>query len=285
MALNLFDWDLGLVTFSGFDADGFLSVQYDAPGNGEDDDDSPGGVAPYEAHHMLGFVGRPLDPILVNGTPDPTTSSTVLVFVRGGVGHAIPLQDTRLMPVLPQIGKGESLWYGPAYGQFGRMFADGSIALFTATKNMRTDGTGLPVYLHIGSDGSLEFTSPTAGRLIFDATGFHVVTQGGARMHLGAISGAPAPLGSTYCSIQAASTSVDSSAIALGPSGGVSGGAPALATPTLAVVGDLMAAIASAIASRSAGQSAPQAAASLATAAAGILGAAAATVPSGSTAT
>lgn len=90
---------------------------------------------------------------------------------------------------------------------------DNSITMYTTD-----DGkpTGHGVYLKLSST-ALEFYAPW-GRLVFDASGFHVVTASGARMDLGGIGGIPGPLSTlaSYATLSAATVKCAGSIVMLG---------------------------------------------------------------------
>lgn len=238
---DVLELDIQNAAYSGYNPDGYLEVQPDSYGREED---ASTAVAPYWAHHPLGFIARPLDPVLMNGQADPTQSNILLTGMEGGVGHCWPLEDTRVMPTLPQLQKGESMQYGPLWGNFVRCRKDGSIVISTATA-AASQGGGQQVTLTLGADGSFQFVGPF-GRLIMNQTGFHVTDSSGASMSLGAMGGLPPPLdgaGSVFA-VSAGTTSLDSSMVACGPSAGVSGGPPALSLPLMLFLGTLTTAVA-----------------------------------------
>ena len=204
MPPDCLDLDIQSSVMSSYDADGVLSCSPDAYG------ELDATVEPHWSHHPLGFIGRPLDPALDGkGQADPTQSSMLLVGTYGPNCHAWPLEDVRVMPLIPQLQKGESLQYGPYWGNFSHCRADGTVSMVT-TEKPASGGASAQTYLAIGPDGSLEFASKY-GRVIFGSSGFHVNHISGARLDMGALSGFPAPLDAvaSHFSVQAGIASID----------------------------------------------------------------------------
>lgn len=257
-----FEWDIGCAVMSSYDVDGFLGVQIDAYG------EQGSGVHPYEAHHLHGFISRPADPVAdASGAPDTSNACNVMFALEGGRGHAWVLEDPRVVPFLPTLRPGEAMFYGAA-GQFVRCKADGSISLMTTDATVPGPAgspilNGRNIFLDIKPTG-LVFVAPW-GRLTFDATGFHVRTQGGARLDLGSISGLPAPLDKidTYASMSAAMVSMEGSVVSQGPTTGTAEPAAKAITLTayLTALAAAVQAVLTAAASPDASSSGPVAAA------------------------
>lgn len=93
--------------------------------------------------------------------------------------------------------------------------ADGSVNLYTTDTN-KADGNG--VYFQVSPTGF--YMMAPWGKFVFDATGFHMKTSSGASFDLGAL-GLPGPLSAlgTFARITAASVTLDSAGIMLGPPG------------------------------------------------------------------
>lgn len=99
-------WDLGTVTITDYDADGFPEVQVQtfAPS----DDPSAESM---EMHHPFGFLSRPRD-------PDADGMGCQLFYAReGSRSHGLLSYDPRTIPLLPTLKKGGSVQYG-ATGSF-----------------------------------------------------------------------------------------------------------------------------------------------------------------------
>lgn len=220
------------VSYSEVDANGFIGIQFDAFG------EEKSGMPAVEAHHPFGFMSRPSDPD-VDPDGSPKFGCNVLVGWDGEEAHAWPLSDPRSRLVLPVLLRGESIQYGAA-GNFVRCHLDGRVSLFTTD-----DGTpnGKTVALQVKPDGFL-FSAPW-GKIVFDATGFHVLHSSGAAFDLGAIGGLPAPLDvvSSYAKLTAGMIQNEASIIA---SGSTTGAPEPLtkATSLLIVLGTISSALA-----------------------------------------
>lgn len=273
-----FDFRLHQVSYSEVDANGFIGIQFDAFG------EEKSGMPAVEAHHPFGFMSRPADP-LVDANGSPQFGCNVLIGWDGDECHAWVLADPRSRLVLPTLLKGESIQYGVA-GNFVRCHADGRLSLFTTD-----DGTpnGKTVALQVKPDGLL-FNAPW-GKIVFDATGFHVLHSSGAAIDLGAIGGLPAPLAAlgSYVKLTAAMVQREASIIADGTAGASEPVAKSIAL--LATLGAMQSAITSlqatvaALVGAGTGAGAPAAvlvSAGAVTAAATAVGTAAVTVPSAS---
>jgi hypothetical protein len=126
-------FDLGMASYTARDADGFYRLQVRLFGDA--------GSQPFEAYHPAGFLGRPRDPDV---GPDgaPKLGPTVLYGYEGNQGHALPLNDPRVMPLLPEVKLGGSIQYAH--------LADGSVsyALFdgdTGAWTLKVGGTTVKV--------------------------------------------------------------------------------------------------------------------------------------------
>lgn len=226
-------FDTYIAMMSVYDADGFLSIQFDAFGEQES------GVLPAPVMLPLGLQARPLDPVRdANGNPDPAQSCEVLIAEEGGATRSLPLGDPRITLILPQIAKGETLLYN-SFGQFIRLDAVGTISLFT-----NDDGTinGQSILQSIGQDGFTRFGADFCKETL-DRTGWHLVLPFG-RIDFSYVGGMPAPFTALagHFSVEAAAVFIEASAIALGPAA-----APqqpiALGTSTVAALADVAASL------------------------------------------
>lgn len=113
------DWDCYVAMTSVYDDGGFLSIQYDAYGEGNS------GVHPAQAKPPLGILSRPLDPVLdpLTGVPNPSKSCELFLAEEGGQTFAVATIDPRNMKALPTLAKGESVFFNSL----------GMNAYFTAT--------------------------------------------------------------------------------------------------------------------------------------------------------
>lgn len=149
-----FVFDIGTVTLTEYDADGFLGLQMSVNG------DAKSGAEPFETHHPFGFLSRPRD-------PDPDGRGCYGLYAwDGSQGHVWPGQDARMASsaaggVIPELGKGSSVMYG----------ANGSFALFQSeTPDGVQDGT-FTLYVPVEYDGSAK---PTKAHIVLvgkDANG------------------------------------------------------------------------------------------------------------------
>lgn len=221
---NSFVWDIGIPTFSENDADGFVGVQVGVYGTDNKSSGCPAG----EVHTPYGFYCRPLDPTIdADGNLDPTKSGQALYAWQGGQLHLIPLQDPRVVPNLPPLGKGEAMLYGRE-GQFVKCRNGGEVSMMT------TDDatiTGQSVFFQMKPTGFTR-TAPW-GTERFDATGWHATTTSGASIDIGGIGGIPGfgTFGS-YAQLQAAMIRLNGASVSLG--GGTVQDNVALSTPILA---------------------------------------------------
>jgi len=223
-------WDIGVAVFSGYDADGWLEVQYDAFG------DLKAGVQPYEVQAQAGILHRPLDPeVDANSKVIEGKASTVLVAMQGGLGRMFILTDPRVIPLLPVIQKGETLLYSDV-GSFLRMHNDGRITTLTTDTG---DTAGQDVGRSQEPTGFHDWAP--WGTVDFDAYGFRVQHTTGASIWLGYMAGAVPNL-ETYCTIAADQIELDASLISIGPSGAPQD-AVAKVTPMLALLAAIQTAL------------------------------------------
>lgn len=163
----------GTVTFSEWDANGFLGVQHDADGDG--------GVATCQVVHPLGFVSRPHDP------GDDGVGCTVDVRRMGSERFAWLGDDPRSVAWLPRCTKGGSATYG---GPLGKALTwreidgeTGSVidyipvawdanGVCTAAHKIEAgvDGNGEPIVQVLASDGAC-LVLFRGGATLSDATG------------------------------------------------------------------------------------------------------------------
>lgn len=192
------------VRFTDYDANGFLGIQCDAYGEQES------GVPACEAKSPYGIYGRPPDPEVAG--PDVVFGAGVLELKDGDESYAFALHDPRLIPGFPQLKKGETVVYGPAFN-FTRYHADGRISTM-CTSDLTADGQ--MVAYEQGPDG-WTWNAPW-GIQRNDATGFHYRHASGARFDVGGISGVPAPLGaaSSYWKLEAFLVSIKGVTVQLG---------------------------------------------------------------------
>lgn len=200
--------DIGHLGKSVYEEDGTLQAAVDL--FGEDASCAPG-----IAYHPYGFLGRPKDPDTDPKSGAITNGPRTLYYFEGSTLHTMPLDDPRVTRNLQRLQKGSSMQYSS--GQ-SRVVCDqnGAVTLYTTDNN---GPSGKSVYFRI-SPTEMRFVSPW-GSMVFDATGFHVRDQSGARIDLGAIGGIPSPLSqiANYATISAAQVNVVGSLVNLGPKG------------------------------------------------------------------
>ena len=116
----MFEWDIGLVTFSEVDDDGFIGIQCDMPG------EKNAGVEAGEMGAAYGMYSRPHDPSLdAEGEPIPSSACGVLHAYYGAKLHVWPQTDPRMMAKLPRVKKGGSVLYGGKLAQPSFVHIDG----------------------------------------------------------------------------------------------------------------------------------------------------------------
>jgi hypothetical protein len=183
-----------------------------------------------------GFVSIPAN-------PTPGQPSCQVVVVKGGDRDmAIGARDTRAANIYGNAKAGETFTFATT-GQAKLMCKqDGSVIMHTTYTNA---AGGNSVFFRV-KPTAFEFVAPW-GKMVFDATGFHVLTQAGTRLDMGGIYGVPAPLSviASYFTVTAATTKIDSSLVMLGPSISPTGYQPAsyglfenpLTAPPIPIVG------------------------------------------------
>lgn len=101
----MIDFDLGLITYTEHDADGFIGIQVGLLG---EDATAPLGepLLPY------GLFARPPDPELdANHEPDPSRACEALYCWEGNRLHVMPLGDPRTIAKIPKQSKGSAGLY------------------------------------------------------------------------------------------------------------------------------------------------------------------------------
>jgi len=217
---NALTWDAYLCRASDIDDDGWLILQPDTYGQK--------GSAYHDYAGPLGFIARPLDPE-VDADGHVVAGCMMLSAWEGGKQYLIPLADSRIVPNLPAVQKGESIMYGFA-SNFVRCHLDGSVSIF-CTSLGATPG-GQTIQWKSSPTGRL-YSAPW-GKETFDNTGYHLRAFSGARLDLGGVAGMPAPLDAlgSYANLQAAAIRLTATLTSIGPAG-VPADAVAKATPTL----------------------------------------------------
>lgn len=105
-------FDLGSITYTGLDKDGYQVGQHDGLG------EKPKVGSGYELHHAFGFISRPRDPDTdPKGGILPGKACSVLIGKIGNETHLFLASDPRYIPNIPQLKKGGSAVYS-APGSF-----------------------------------------------------------------------------------------------------------------------------------------------------------------------
>ena len=134
----MFQFDHGLVTLTEVDADGFIGVQVDVPG------EKKGGVASGEMGFPFGMFARPHDPELdADGEPDPAKSAACLYGYYGDRLHCWPQTDPRFMAKLPRVKKGGNVLYGGKKEQPTFVHIDGDSGSIDVYVPYAFDGNGV----------------------------------------------------------------------------------------------------------------------------------------------
>jgi hypothetical protein len=218
--------ELYLSQSTAYDADGYLVAQPDTPGQK--------GSGSHEVMLPLGLMARQLDPV-VDKDGNISSGTPMLAVWEGGQALLMPMSDSRTVPGLPSLKKGETGLHGHA-SNFFRNHEDGSCSISTTEDGT---ATGRSVFYKQGPAG-YEWAAPW-GRQRLDATGWHLQTRsGGCSIDMGGIGGMPAPLNSLggYFRLQAPSVIVKTTLMAVGPVGAPADSV-AKATPTLAAIAAL----------------------------------------------
>ena len=153
-----------------------------------------------------------------NAVPNKSASEGIMLK-RTDRDYVFASRDVASQANYGNLKAGEATVYacGPDGTGQARMMckADGSVNLYTTDDN--TAG-GKGVYFQVSPQGF--FMMAPWGKFVFDATGFHMKTASGASFDLGALA-LPGPLSSlgTFARITAATVTLDSAGIMLGPPG------------------------------------------------------------------
>lgn len=180
---------------------------------------------------QVGFASRP-----ALAAPGVGAAQSINI-VRANGDISIATRDLRDQAIYGNLSAGETCIYASGTDGEGQariaLKKDGSVTLSTTTDSpdggIRNTDTGVGVYLRIDPD-RFSFVAPW-GKLIFDASGFHVQTISGASFDLSNVN-LPAPIGGVNSArITASSITFDAPNVCLGPSptsGGVLGYMPAV---------------------------------------------------------
>jgi hypothetical protein len=169
-----------------------------------------------EGYGTLGLVVRPPPPDTTGGRD---RHAEVLCLRTSDGLVPISWRDVRLNQAFPNPEPGDVVVVG--YGSnFVKLGIDGRISVATTT-----DGTpqGQLVQVQLAGDG-LVVLGPW-GKITYGQEGLHLLHYSGARIDLGGIGGLPPPLDAlglgSYAIVSAAMVKVQSTAVTLGPAGGL----------------------------------------------------------------
>ena len=116
-------FELGAITFTGLDPDGYAIAQHDGQGTAP-------GVGHYYLEHPFGFISRPRDPDAdKSGKPLPGKACSVLIGKSGDETHLFLASDPRFIPNIPQLKKGGAAMYS-APGSFRVLDGDDGTETF-----------------------------------------------------------------------------------------------------------------------------------------------------------
>jgi hypothetical protein len=197
--------------------------------------------------------------------PSAGTGGAEVMCLETSAGYiGMSVRDNRKSAIAGNVQPGETWVFGSGSQGCSGWKNDGSITHMT-TENGSPSGP--TVFDRLAPDGMTLFAR--WGKRTFDATGYHLFTFSGARFDLGGIGGLPAPLSSlgNYARLSAQMVSIEGAVVALGPRTGIADPA-AKATPalaTLSAIGAAVTALQSAVSSLQSAVSAVSALASAAT--------------------
>lgn len=164
-----------------------------------------------------GLTSIPLGPGSIDSNGNFVGSNTsqeaaqAVAYVRNDQWIVLGTRDTRTQFTPGNLQPGETAVYATGSPAQTIHKLDGSVTMATIASSDNTS----QVYLSV-SPTALTFMAPW-GRLVFDATGFHVATATGAQFDLSGIA-APGPLSSvsTFANINAAIINMNGSSVNLG---------------------------------------------------------------------
>lgn len=193
-------WEIGILPYTGVDADGYPIAQHD--GLGEDP-----AVGHYDLHHAFGFYSIPRDPDCdKDGKPLQGKACNALIGKIGNETHLFLAYDPRFIPNIPQLKKGGSAVYS-APGSFIVLDGeDGTITEYIPVPGDKAhiltrglDGNGKPFLAFEHADGmALTMIEHTAvlknasGSVYIEVNASGVVINGNLVLNGGLTAGGPA---------------------------------------------------------------------------------------------
>lgn len=166
-----------------------------------------------------GVLALPLGPGSIDssgnfvGSDVSKESAQAVAYVRNDQWIVLGTRDTRTQFTPGNLQPGETAVFATGSPAQTIHKLDGSVTMMTIAASDNTS----QVYLSV-SPTALTFMAPW-GRLVFDATGFHVATQSGAQLDLSGIAAPGLGSLSSFCNINAGIVSIPASAVNLGPPG------------------------------------------------------------------
>lgn len=167
-----------------------------------------------------GLISIPLGPGSIDSSGNFVGANTskeaaqAVAYVRNDQWIVLGTRDTRTQFTPGNLQPGETAVFATGSPAQTIHKLDGSITMATIAASDNTS----QVYLSV-SPTALTFMAPW-GRMVFDATGFHIATVSGAQFDLASIAGPPGLSSlSSFCNINAGIVSIPSSTVNLGPIG------------------------------------------------------------------
>lgn len=159
---------------------------------------------------LFGFASRPTKAV------QGQNAAQMITIKQADRDIGIAYRDLRAQPIYGNLGEGESMMFATGANGFasGRIAckADGSVNLYT-TDTGTLDGIG-SLFQH--SPSGLRYQSKY-GSMIFDETGFHIITSSGGRLDVGGMAGG-IPSMTSMARLSASLITLDGPTVSLGPS-------------------------------------------------------------------
>lgn len=199
------------VRATSYDEDGFLGVQLESDGVGNDNATLEAQTVHHEAIQPLGIIARSPEAV-VDDDGTLRSAGQALSFWEGSEAFVLQVGDPRLIPGLATLRPGESQLYGSGFN-YVRCHADGRISTMATTD---ATANGRTVSSEVGPAG---FSSQSPwGRWSDGENGWHYRHRSGARLDIGGIAGLPSPLDAlgSYATLEANIIELKGKAMQLG---------------------------------------------------------------------
>jgi hypothetical protein len=169
---------------------------------------------------------------------DGTAAAEAIALTGTDRNRAIAYREMRCSEIYGNLGPGEVCIFAAGEDAKGQakvcLKADGSIFIATTADNTHD---ALGCYVKVGpTEFRIQYPF---GAVVFDATGFHIVHQSGAKFSLGGIAN---PVQPNYIRMDACAVAVDSPQINLGPTA-TNGGKGVFLAPVVAPVASVQAGV------------------------------------------